>query len=116
MKTLFLSLLASVSMFGQTKFEANKVIGEWTSKGVALDISVTNAENGGLSVIAKSSTSGDEVMVIGVKVASNDFTIETLYVPNEWRTQSRFVMLDNDTMVSFITGDGEGEAIYKRVK
>jgi hypothetical protein len=116
MKALIFSLLASASMFGQAKFEMNKVVGEWTSNGVALDITINSAKNGGLDVVAKSSTSGDEVLVVGVNVASAGFTIETLYEPNDWRTRSRFVMVDDNTMISFITGDGEGEAIYKKVK
>jgi hypothetical protein len=95
---------------------ARTLAGLWTSNGVALDLIITEKEFNKVQVDACSSTSKKELRVLDVLLRRYSLTVDTLFEPNEWATQSRFVMINKDTMVCIISGDAEGEVVYKRIK
>lgn len=57
-----------------------------------------------------------ELRVLDVQLLRYSLIVNTLFEPNEWATQSRFVMVNKDTMICIISGDAEGEVVYKRIK
>jgi len=116
MKILLTALLATASMTAQIEMRARTLAGLWTSNGVALDLVITEKEFNKVQVDACSSTSKKELRVLDVLLRRYSLTVDTLFEPNEWATQSRFVMINKDTMVCIISGDAEGEVVYKRIK
>ena len=115
MKTLLLFLISSLSMMAQPALTAKQLIGNWTSKGEALDISITQLPNGKLDVCAVSSTSLKELLVTHVFLLRDYLFIDTIFEPNDWHTESRFELIDENTMLATISGDGEGEVLYTKV-
>jgi hypothetical protein len=82
----------------------------------ALDLVIKEKEFNKVEVDACSSTSKKTLRVLDVLLRRFSLTVDTLFEPNEWATSSRFVMVNKDTMVCLISGDAEGEVVYKRVK
>jgi hypothetical protein len=116
MKLLITALLATASMTAQMEMKARTLAGLWTSNGVALDLVITEKEFNAIHVDACSSTSKKTLRVLDVLLRRYSLTVDTLFEPNEWATQSRFVMVNKDTMICIISGDAEGEVVYKRIK
>lgn len=116
MKLLITALLATVSMTAQMEMKAKTLAGLWTSNGNALDLVITEKEFNAIHVEACSSTSKKELRVLDVQLLRYSLIVNTLFEPNEWATQSRFVMVNKDTMICIISGDAEGEVVYKRIK
>lgn len=115
MKTLLLFLFASLSMMAQPVLTAKQLIGNWTSNGEALDLSITQLPDGKLDVCAVSSTSQKELLVTHVYLLPDYLFIDTIFEPNDWHTESRFELIDESTLLSVISGDGEGEVVYTKV-
>jgi hypothetical protein len=115
MKTLLLTLFVSLNMLAQPTLTAAKLIGNWTSNGEALDLTITQNPNGKLDVCAVSSTSLKEVLVKHVHLLRDYLFIDTIFEPNDWHTESRFELIDENTMLATISGDGEGEVMYAKV-
>ena len=116
MKILLTALLATASMTAQIEMSAQKLAGLWTSNGTALDLVIKEKEFNKVEVDACSSTSKKTLRVLDVLLRRYSLTVDTLFEPNEWATQSRFIMVNKDTMICIVTGDAEGEVVYKRVK
>ncbi len=114
MKTLLLTLFVSLNMLAQPALTAAKLIGNWTSNGEALDLTITQNPNGKLDVCAVSSTSLKEVLVKHVHLLRDYLFIDTIFEPNDWHTESRFELIDENTMLATISGDGEGEVLYTK--
>jgi hypothetical protein len=115
MKTLIAALLVAFSMSAQIEIKPKTIAGEWTSNGEALDLVITETLHG-IFIEAKSSTSKKNLTVLDVQLLQYSLIVNTLFEPNQWATQSRFVMINKDTMVAIITGDAEGEVLYTRTK
>ncbi len=115
MKTLLLTLFVSLNMLAQPALTAAKLIGNWTSNGEALDLTITQNPNGKLDVCAVSSTSSKVVLVTNVHLLRDYLFIDTIFEPNDWHTESRFELIDENTMLATISGDGEGEVMYMKV-
>jgi len=116
MKILLTALLATASMAAQIEMKPRTLAGLWTSNGAALDLVITEKEFNQVQVDACSSTSKKELRVLDVQLRRYSLTVDTLFEPNEWATQSKFIMVNKDTMVCIITGDAQGEVVYKRIK
>jgi len=116
MKLLITALLATVSMTAQMEMKAKTLAGLWTSNGNALDLVITEKEFNAIHVDACSSTSKKELRVLDVQLRRYSLTVDTLFEPNEWATQSKFIMINKDTMICLISGDANAEVVYKRIK
>jgi hypothetical protein len=116
MKTLLLTLFVSLNMLAQPALTAAKLIGNWTSNGEALDLTITQNPNGKLDVCAVSSTSQKELLVTHVHLLRDYLFIDTIFEPNDWHTESRFELIDENTMLATISGDAEGEVVYSKIK
>jgi hypothetical protein len=89
--------------------------GQWTSNGEATDITFKKAEGNKLSIKEVSSGSNVELKVVSYQIKKNGLYIETLFEPNGFEAISKFIIIDQDTMVADIVSDHPGQVIYKRI-
>jgi hypothetical protein len=119
MKKVFLAfviLISSLSVFSQTKINTNDLIGYWKPDEELSELFFWKNIDGKLQVQEISSTSGSPIDLITLQVDNNSIFIKTIFVPNNWVTESVYTFIDTNTLKRITTGDGQGTAIYRKVK
>jgi hypothetical protein len=89
--------------------------GDWTSSGEATELSFEKTDGDKLLILEISSTSGIPLKVLRHRIKKNNLYIESLFEPNNFLSISRFIIIDQDTMVADIVSDVPGQVIYKRI-
>lgn len=89
--------------------------GDWTSNGEAGEITFRITDENKLAISEFSSTSGRELKILRHKIKKNSLYIEALFEPNNFLSITKFILIDQDTMVADIVSDYPGQVIYKRV-
>lgn len=89
--------------------------GDWTSSGEATELTFEKTDGDKLLISEISSTSGIPLKVLRHRIKKNNLYIESLFEPNNFLSISRFIIIDQDTMVADIISDVPGQVIYKRI-
>jgi len=89
--------------------------GDWTSSGEATELTFEKTNGDKLLISEISSTSGIPLKVLRHRIKKNNLYIESLFEPNNFLSISRFIIIDQDTMVADIISDVPGQVIYKRI-
>ena len=116
MKTI-LTLLFGLSTLitSAQKMSPDFLKGNWTSNGEATELVFEKTDRNELLISEISSTSGIPLKVLNHRIKKNKLYIESLFEPNNFFSISRFIIIDQDTMVADIISDVPGQVIYKRV-
>lgn len=107
-------LLLSTMSFGQ--INTDNLIGYWQPNEEATQLFFWKDVTGKLQVQEISSTSGNPVDIITLRVDKDSVFIRTIFIPNNWVTESIFTFVDNKTLKCVVTGDGQGTIIYTKIK
>jgi hypothetical protein len=89
--------------------------GQWTSNGEGTDITISGTNRNKLVITEVSSYSGREVKVMRYYMDKKNLYVETLFEPKNFVAISKFIIIDNNTMVADVASDVSGQIIYKRV-
>lgn len=119
MKKVFLIIaitLFSSNVFAQQKINIEDLIGYWKPDEELSELFFWKNAKNQLQVQEISSTSGRPIDLIVLEINDNSVFIKTIFVPNNWITENIYTFVDNNTLKRVITGDGQGTAIYRRVK
>lgn len=107
---MFLLFQLSVSQ----KITKEFLIGEWESETTTLHFHFDEKMKfhfKELSVDYK-----EPLDIIDYKFENGFFVVEAVYVENNWKSITKFVYKDEDTLVADVVSDSPGIVIYKRVK
>lgn len=116
MKKVFVLLLGLVFLSGNAQKMSIKYLeGQWTSNGEATDILIEKADRNKLTITETSSYSGDDVKVLQYKIKKNCLYIETVFEPNGFKAITKYIIINENTMVADIVSDQPGQVIYKRL-
>jgi hypothetical protein len=112
-----LVLLLSLGFFSVNaqKMSSTFLEGEWTSNGEATEIIFEKEKGNELLISEFSSTSGIQLRVLKHRIKKNNLYLETLFEPNNFLSITKFIIIDQDTMVADIISDVPGQVIYKRI-
>ena len=109
MKKFFTTLL--IILLNQINAQ-QEFLGNWSSNGLATDISVSMVENK-INVNSVSSVSGNPLQTTEIRYNKNKLYLKNNYVPNNWKTNVVFVVKDEKTlMASIINMNGIFEIEY----
>jgi hypothetical protein len=89
--------------------------GQWTSNGEGTEIAIEGTSKNKLIITEVSSYSGKEVKVLRYYMDKKNLYIETLFEPKNFVAISKFIIIDNNTMVADVVSDVPGQIIYKRL-
>jgi hypothetical protein len=89
--------------------------GKWTSNGMATEVTFKKTKNNELVIVEHCSTSGIPLKILRHRIKKNNLYIESLFEPNNFLSISRFIIIDQDTMVADVVSDYPGQIIYKRI-
>ncbi len=116
MKKVFVLLLGLIFLSGTAQKMSIKYLeGQWTSNGEGTDITIEKAGINKLTISEISSYSGDEVKVLNYKIEKNCLYIETIFEPTGFKAISKYIIINENTMVADIVSDQPGQVIYKRL-
>jgi hypothetical protein len=114
-KLLVLLVCLGFTIVNAQKMSPDFLEGYWTSNGEATELTFEKINGNELSVSEISSTSGVPLKVLRHRIKKNKLYIESLFEPNNFFSISRFMIIDQDTMVADIVSDVPGQVIYKRI-
>ena len=116
MKKVLIILVGLFFLSGNAqKMTLNYLEGQWTSNGESTDITIKKVDRNKLVISEISSSSGQELKVIQYKIKKNCLYIETIFEPNSYESITKFIIIDDNTMVADVVSDNPGQVIYKRV-
>jgi len=95
------------------KLTKDFLVGTWVSETVQIDFSIINKNQ--LNVASFSYLTGNYFKILGYQFDKNNFYLDTLHEPNNWEAVSKFIVVDQDTMVADYVSDAPGTVIYKRL-
>jgi hypothetical protein len=112
-----LALLVCLGFFNSNaqKMTSDFLEGDWTSNGEGMEITFKKADENKLAVSAVSSTSGLQIKVLRHQIKKNSLYLESLFEPTNFESITKFIIIDQDTMVADIVSDYPGQIIYKRI-
>lgn len=116
MKTLIITLFAALSMQAQTELTPRKLAGTWKSAQEAATFVFSVGKDGGMVVKATSDTSQKELSVLDVLLNPYTLSVDTLFIPTQWSIRTKFIMVNANTLIGFMSGDSEMELVFKRQK
>jgi len=114
-KLLVLLLCLGVFNSNAQEITSKFLEGEWTSNGESTEITFKITDENKLIISEFSSMSGRELKILRHKIKKNSLYIESLFEPNNFLSITKFILIDQDTMVADIVSDYPGQVIYKRV-
>jgi hypothetical protein len=116
MRKVLVTLLGLFFLTGNAQKMTLKYLeGQWTSNGEATEITFEKVDRKKLVISEISSTSGKELKVIQYKIKKNCLYLETIFEPNSYESITKFIIVDDNTMVADIVSDDPGQVIYKRI-
>jgi hypothetical protein len=116
MKKLLVLLLCVVFFNGNAQKMTSKFLeGDWTSNGEATEINFKRTDENKLVISEVSSTSGIKLKVLRHRIKKNILYLETLFEPNNFESITKFIIIDQYTMVANVLSDYPGQVIYKRI-
>lgn len=89
--------------------------GQWTSEGKGTEITIEGTNKNKLVITSVSSYSGKEVKVLHYYIDKKNLYTETLFEPTNFNAVTKFIIIDNNTMVADVVSNYPGQVIYKRV-
>jgi len=89
--------------------------GQWTSNGEGTEITIEKESKNKLRISQISSYSGEEVKVLRYYVDKKNLYIETLFEPTNFKATTKFIIVDQNTMVADVVSKFPGQVIYKRL-
>jgi hypothetical protein len=117
MRNLFIITALALSLFSNAQKMSKEFLkGEWTSNEQATEILFSFTDKKEFIIQAVSSTSGIPLDVISYQIVDNNIYIKTVFKKNNFESISKFVIVNEDTMVADIVSNHPGQVIYKRVK
>jgi hypothetical protein len=115
-KLLFIASIVLLSFnINAQKMSPTFLEGEWTSNGEATEITFKKVDRNKLSILEFSSFSGIELKVLRHSIKKNKLYIDSLFELNNFKAITRFIIIDQDTMLADIVSDYPGQVIYKRI-
>ena len=124
MKKVFLiATIAVASVFvifnltNTKKINTNNLIGYWKPDEESSQLFFWKDNNGDIQVQEISGTSGKPIDIINFKIYDDYFLIKTIFKPNNWVTDSKYIFI-NDVTLSCIVKNSKGDAklIYTKIK
>jgi len=116
MKKLLVLLLCLVFFNGNAQRMTLKFLeGDWTSNGEATEINFRSTDENKLVISEVSSTSGIKLKVLRHKIKKNALYIETLFEPMNFESITKFIIIDQYTMVADVVSAYPRQVIYKRI-
>ncbi len=117
MKKLFLTtVLLLVSLFSNAQQMSKEYLkGQWTSNGEATELWINVDSEGRILITDVSSYTGDPLKVTGVELHKNELYIKSVFEQNNFIAITKFIVIDQDTMLADIASAVPGNVTYKRV-
>lgn len=116
MKRLVLLLALFLGLFATAqKMTPEFLEGKWTSNGECSEMEFL-LDNNNLNISETYISSNDSLKVINYKISNNNLFVETIFEYNNFKAYSRYVILDENTMMAYINNEIENsQVLYKRV-
>ena len=116
MKRLVLLLALFLGLFATAQKMTPKFLeGQWTSNGKNTELSFAITKNNKLLIKEVSCSTKIPLMVLAYQISKNSLYTETIYEPNNWKAISKYIIIDENTMVADVVSDAPDQVIYKRI-
>lgn len=117
MRNLFIITALALSLFSNAQKMSKEFLkGEWTSNGEATEVLFSFTDKKEFVIQEVSSTSGIPLEVVSYQITKDSIYIKTYFEQNNFEAITKFVIVDNNTMVANIVSEYPGQVIYKRLK
>jgi hypothetical protein len=120
MKNLFLVLVCLIitahTAFCQSKINTDDLIGYWEPNKESTQLFFWKDTKGALKMQEISEISGKPLDVISLRVNTDSVFARTIFIPNNWITESTYIFIDKNTLECVVTGDGEDIIVYTKKK
>lgn len=117
MRNLFIITALALSLFSNAQKMSKEFLkGEWTSNGEATEVLFSFTDKKEFIIQEVSSTSRIPLEVISYQITKGSIYIKTYFEQNNFEAITKFVILDDNTMVASIVSEFPGQVIYKRLK
>ncbi len=117
MKNLLLAIvaiLASVQVNAQ-EMSMEFLEGTWIPETYASELTFSGTNDKTFKVLMITSDQERESLeVLSYEFKDNNFYLESLYKPNNWKCIGRFIIIDKDTIVADYVSNASAVVIYKR--
>ena len=117
MKNLLLFCLFFISLFTNAQNMSKSFLqGHWTSKGEATEMWVNVNQEGIVTINESCSYTGEALNVLEYQITKEAFYVKTFFEKNNWKSITKFTIVDKNTMSAYISSDSPEKIIYIRVK
>jgi hypothetical protein len=120
MKNLFFViafvLAIQTTVFSQNKINTDDLIGYWKPNEESSQVFFWKDINGKLQLQEICGSTGEPIDLISLKIKDDIIIARTIFIPNHWVTEGRYIFKDKNTLVCKITGDAETTITYTRIK
>ena len=108
------AILASVQVNAQ-KMSMEFLEGTWIPETYASELTFSGTNDKTFKVLMITSDQDRESLeVLSYEFKDNNFYLESLYKPNNWKCIGRFIIIDKDTIVADYVSNASAVVIYKR--
>jgi len=118
MKKTFLIIALSFAsiVFCQTKRIENRLEGYWKPNVKSTHLIFLKDEAKGFRAIEFSMDDGQQLTVTSLKVWDDIVITKTIFEDTGWVVESKYRLINYNTLECVVTGDADTTIIYKRVK
>jgi len=110
------SLFFSLSVLSQEKLNTDDLIGYWKPNKQSTKLFFWKDIHNVLQTQEISEISGEELKVISIKINKTHILIKTMFLKNKWIVESKYVLINKNTIKCTVTGDGNDKIIYTKIK
>jgi len=110
------SLFFSLSVLSQKKLNTDDLIGYWVPNKESTKLFFWKDVDNVLQTQELSEISGEELHLISMNVKKTHILIKTIFIENNWVVESKYVLINKNTIKCIVTGDSDDEIIYTKIK
>jgi hypothetical protein len=97
------------------EFTNEDYIGFWSCEGTSHIVFWKDC-NGNMQMAEFSANSGAPLEIISLNFNKTNLNVKTNFKETNWKTESEFIFLDKSTLICTVSGDGNAQLTYKKIR
>ena len=120
MKNLFFVIAfvfgIQTTIYSQNKINTDDLIGYWQPDEESTQLFFWKDCDGKLQIQEICGSTGEPINLISLEIIDETIIVKTIFIPNNWVTESKYTFKDQNTLVCEITGPVNTKVTYTKTK
>jgi len=104
------------TIYSQNKINTDDLIGYWQPDEESTQLFFWKDCDGKLQIQEICGSTGEPINLISLDIINDTIIVKTIFIPNNWVTESKYTFKDQNTLVCEITGPINTIVTYTKTK